>query len=56
MQDERAWTLQQILAARGFDNLHPELSEDREQAVADNIAYASLERQRPKVDAETDRS
>lgn len=56
MQDEKAWTLQQILAAKGFDNLHPELEEDVDQTVADNIAYASLERQRPKSEPPKARS
>lgn len=42
--------MQQIIAIRDRDLLHPELDDDSEQAVADSIAYASLERQRPKVD------
>ncbi len=49
-QDIGALTLQQILATREIDNLHQELNEDGDQAVADNIAYASMERQRPRLE------
>ena len=50
VQDEGALTLQQILSTREIDNLHQELNEDIDQAVADNIAYASMERHRPKLE------
>lgn len=47
VQDEDALTLQQILSAKGHDNLHSELNKNLNQTVADHIADSSLEKRRP---------